>query len=58
MDSKAALKAVFGLLLVLFWSSSVYAGDIVHQDYKAPKRPGCENDFVLVNPNLNSCLLL
>ncbi|XP_057496093.1 signal peptide peptidase-like 4 [Actinidia eriantha] len=48
MDSKSALKAVFGLLLVLFWSSSVYAGDIVHQDDKAPKRPGCENNFVLV----------
>lgn len=27
---------------------SVRAGDIVHQDNKAPKKPGCENDFVLV----------
>ncbi|XP_057511225.1 signal peptide peptidase-like 4 isoform X1 [Actinidia eriantha] len=48
MDSKSVLTAMFGLLLVLFWSSSVYAGDIVHQDDKAPKRPGCDNNFVLV----------
>ncbi|XP_076922295.1 signal peptide peptidase-like 4 isoform X1 [Bidens hawaiensis] len=26
----------------------VFAGDIVHQDDVAPKRPGCENNFVLV----------
>ncbi|GKU95255.1 hypothetical protein SLEP1_g8636 [Rubroshorea leprosula] len=28
--------------------STVIAGDIVHHDEKAPKKPGCENDFVLV----------
>ncbi|XP_076950336.1 signal peptide peptidase-like 4 [Bidens hawaiensis] len=26
----------------------VFAGDIVHQDDVAPKRPGCDNNFVLV----------
>ncbi|PPD93942.1 hypothetical protein GOBAR_DD09043 [Gossypium barbadense] len=28
---------------------SVIAGDIVHDDNLAPKKPGCENNFVLVN---------
>ncbi|TQD68547.1 hypothetical protein C1H46_045920 [Malus baccata] len=28
--------------------SSVTAGDIVHDDDSAPKKPGCENNFVLV----------
>ena len=29
------------------------AGDIVHHDNIAPKRPGCENNFVLVrNPQI------
>uniref|UniRef100_A0A7C9DSN2 PA domain-containing protein n=1 Tax=Opuntia streptacantha TaxID=393608 RepID=A0A7C9DSN2_OPUST len=27
---------------------SVRAGDIVHDDDRAPKKPGCENDFILV----------
>ncbi|KAH9604125.1 hypothetical protein KSS87_010465 [Heliosperma pusillum] len=26
----------------------VYGGDIVHEDDKAPKQPGCDNSFVLV----------
>ncbi|XP_028101993.1 signal peptide peptidase-like 4, partial [Camellia sinensis] len=47
MGSNSALSAVF--LLLLFCSTPVvYAGDIVHQDDVAPKRPGCENNFVLV----------
>ncbi|KAL7238910.1 hypothetical protein ACSBR2_004914 [Camellia fascicularis] len=47
MGSNSALCAVF--LLLLFCSAPVvYAGDIVHQDDVAPKRPGCENNFVLV----------
>ncbi|GMP61437.1 hypothetical protein CsSME_00023903 [Camellia sinensis var. sinensis] len=47
MGSNSALSAVF--LLLLFCSTPVvYAGDIVHQDDIAPKRPGCENNFVLV----------
>ncbi|KAG5565833.1 hypothetical protein RHGRI_001670 [Rhododendron griersonianum] len=45
MVSKSALCA---LIVVLFCSSPVHGGDIVHQDDKAPKRPGCDNDFVLV----------
>ncbi|XP_052211297.1 signal peptide peptidase-like 4 isoform X2 [Diospyros lotus] len=46
MDSKPALCAA--LLLLLLWASPAGAGDIVHQDDKAPKRPGCDNKFVLV----------
>lgn len=33
---------------VLFCSSAVFAGDIVHRDDVAPARPGCDNNFVLV----------
>ncbi|KAK1313519.1 Signal peptide peptidase-like 4 [Acorus calamus] len=40
------------VLLALLWVSLfaglAFAGDIVHQDDKAPKVPGCSNDFVLV----------
>ncbi|GAB4844495.1 Signal peptide peptidase-like 4 [Ancistrocladus abbreviatus] len=32
----------------VFWSFPVYGGDIVHEDDIAPKRPGCQNNFVLV----------
>lgn len=39
----------FALVLFLCFSASVTAGDIVHDDDDAPKKPGCENDFVLVN---------
>ncbi|XP_021767087.1 signal peptide peptidase-like 4 [Chenopodium quinoa] len=35
-------------LFVGWFSSGVYGGDIVHEDNKAPKKPGCENNFVLV----------
>lgn len=37
------------LLLFLRNYDGVWAGDIVHDDDLAPKKPGCENDFVLVN---------
>ncbi|KAJ8432435.1 hypothetical protein Cgig2_027732 [Carnegiea gigantea] len=38
-----------GLILSLFsLLLSVRGGDIVHDDDRAPKKPGCENDFVLV----------
>ncbi|GFP91510.1 signal peptide peptidase-like 4 [Phtheirospermum japonicum] len=43
-----ALYCSFCAVAVLFCSSVVFAGDIVHQDDVAPKRPGCENNFVLV----------
>ncbi|KAL3536812.1 hypothetical protein ACH5RR_000178 [Cinchona calisaya] len=36
------------LAVVFLNCSSVFAGDIVHQDDVAPKRPGCDNNFVLV----------
>lgn len=42
---------VFVCAVILLVSSNVYtvsAGDIVHDDDSAPKKPGCENDFVLV----------
>lgn len=39
---------VFAVFVVVFNSPvTVTAGDIVHDD-SAPKKPGCENDFVLV----------
>ncbi|KAJ9706473.1 hypothetical protein PVL29_001797 [Vitis rotundifolia] len=38
----------FAVVLFVCFSSSVTAGDIVHDDDDAPKKPGCENDFVLV----------
>lgn len=43
-----ALYCCFFAVAVLFCSSVVLAGDIVHHDDVAPKRPGCENNFVLV----------
>ncbi|KAI8026317.1 Signal peptide peptidase-like 4 [Camellia lanceoleosa] len=48
-SKKSALCALFGFLLILALCSSLgYAGDIVHEDDIAPKRPGCNNNFVLV----------
>ncbi|KAL6495498.1 Signal peptide peptidase-like 4 [Orobanche gracilis] len=48
MLKKRALYCSFPAIAVLFCSSVVFAGDIVHQDDVAPKRPGCDNNFVLV----------
>ncbi|KAK4802803.1 hypothetical protein SAY86_001006 [Trapa natans] len=45
LGSILSLAAVVSLLC---WPSTVIAGDIVHDDDVAPKKPGCENDFVLV----------
>ncbi|RWR72209.1 signal peptide peptidase-like protein 4 [Cinnamomum micranthum f. kanehirae] len=36
------------LVLVILSAGIVEGGDIVHDDEDAPKRPGCENNFVLV----------
>lgn len=47
MELKRACFALVLVVIVLF-SSQVFAGDIVHQDDVAPKKPGCENNFVLV----------
>ncbi|KAK9051450.1 hypothetical protein SSX86_028077 [Deinandra increscens subsp. villosa] len=44
--SRAVLEAAVFSLICSF--SLVFAGDIVHQDDIAPKKPGCDNNFVLV----------
>lgn len=36
------------VISLVSYPSSVTAGDIVYDDDSAPKKPGCENDFVLV----------
>ncbi|XP_073119118.1 signal peptide peptidase-like 4 [Henckelia pumila] len=43
-----ALYCSFCAVALLLCSTLVFAGDIVHQDDVAPKRPGCDNNFVLV----------
>ncbi|XP_073030379.1 signal peptide peptidase-like 4 isoform X1 [Primulina eburnea] len=48
MELRSSLCCSFCAVAVLLCSSSVFAGDIVHQDDVAPKRPGCDNNFVLV----------
>ncbi|KAH1106931.1 hypothetical protein J1N35_010699 [Gossypium stocksii] len=43
------INIVFIVILIVILSAGfVSAGDIVHQDNVAPKRPGCANNFVLV----------
>ncbi|KAI3498290.1 hypothetical protein L1887_34062 [Cichorium endivia] len=44
--SRIVLEVV--VLSLICSVSLVFAGDIVHQDDIAPKRPGCDNNFVLV----------
>uniref|UniRef100_A0A803KVW6 PA domain-containing protein n=1 Tax=Chenopodium quinoa TaxID=63459 RepID=A0A803KVW6_CHEQI len=39
------LSLFFSLCFLII---SVRAGDIIHHDDKAPQKPGCENDFILV----------
>lgn len=60
MDSLRYLRIllVSSSILLLSLSSTVTAGDIVHQDDLAPKKPGCENDFVLVLFSTHFSLLL
>ncbi|KAK9143783.1 hypothetical protein Syun_013183 [Stephania yunnanensis] len=36
------------VVAVQFWVPCALGGDIVHEDDLAPKKPGCENNFVLV----------
>lgn len=45
------------VILLLRDAPSAIAGDIVHDDDSTPKKPGCENQFVLVYPTLQSSLL-
>ncbi|KAF3441507.1 hypothetical protein FNV43_RR15421 [Rhamnella rubrinervis] len=47
MDLQTAVVLVLVVVLMLSPSLSS-AGDIVHHDDIAPKRPGCDNNFVLV----------
>ncbi|KDP25425.1 hypothetical protein JCGZ_20581 [Jatropha curcas] len=39
---------IVAVISLVYYPSTVTAGDIVHDDDSAPKKPGCENDFVLV----------
>lgn len=50
MDLRRVCCIVFVCSVVVIFCniSSAIAGDIVHDDDSAPKKPGCENDFVLV----------
>lgn len=42
------MVSVLALISLVCHDCTVRAGDIVHDDDSAPKKPGCENDFVLV----------
>ncbi|KAB2088829.1 hypothetical protein ERO13_A03G016900v2 [Gossypium hirsutum] len=50
MDLQSLCKVILvsALISLVCHPCSVTAGDIVHDDDSAPKKPGCENDFVLV----------
>ncbi|KAL4325502.1 hypothetical protein GQ457_11G024500 [Hibiscus cannabinus] len=50
MDLQGLCRLILVSALISFvcHPCSVTAGDIVHDDDLAPKKPGCENDFVLV----------
>ncbi|XP_050228590.1 signal peptide peptidase-like 2 [Mercurialis annua] len=46
--NKKFCSVILLISLFFYYPSTVKAGDIVHDDNLAPKKPGCENDFVLV----------
>lgn len=50
MDLRRVCCIVFvcSVVVIVCNISPAIAGDIVHDDDSAPKKPGCENDFVLV----------
>ncbi|XP_019423293.1 PREDICTED: signal peptide peptidase-like 2 [Lupinus angustifolius] len=48
MENNSLILLLCVLILVLHGVPSVIAGDIVHDDDSTPKKPGCENQFVLV----------
>ncbi|XVF10583.1 hypothetical protein REPUB_Repub07fG0195000 [Reevesia pubescens] len=48
LQSFCRVILVTALISLVCQPCSVTAGDIVHDDDLAPKKPGCENDFVLV----------
>ncbi|PWA54143.1 Calcium-binding EF-hand [Artemisia annua] len=45
-------------LILIISTRGLYAGDIVHHDDKSPKRPGCDNNFVLFNLGVILYILL
>ncbi|KAG9155876.1 hypothetical protein Leryth_004129 [Lithospermum erythrorhizon] len=45
---KRALHSTIIVIVSSYFVCWVFAGDIVHQDDVSPKKPGCENNFVLV----------
>ncbi|KAK1284340.1 Signal peptide peptidase-like 4 [Acorus calamus] len=42
------MVVLVSLLWVSYFVGMAFGGDIVHEDDKAPKHPGCSNNFVLV----------
>ncbi|XP_057780542.1 signal peptide peptidase-like 4 [Salvia miltiorrhiza] len=48
LRNSGGVYCCFFVVAALLCISVVFAGDIVHHDDTAPKRPGCENNFVLV----------
>lgn len=54
MDLRSLCRVIFvtALISLVCQPCSVTAGDIVHDDDSAPKKPGCENDFVLVSSRI------
>lgn len=47
-----SIITITAVVSLLCHPSSVTGGDIVHHDNLAPKKPGCENDFVLVTSKM------
>lgn len=47
-----SIITITGVIALVCHPSSVTAGDIVNDDNLAPKKPGCENDFVLVTSKM------
>lgn len=48
LEKLCLVLSVAVVISLVCYPYSVTAGDIVHDDDSAPKKPGCENDFVLV----------
>ena len=50
MDLQSLCRVIFvtAVISLVCHPCSVTAGDIINDDDLAPKKPGCENDFVLV----------
>ncbi|KAL6990389.1 Signal peptide peptidase-like 2 [Sarracenia purpurea var. burkii] len=55
MDLRRVWCVYAVVVIVVNYPCSVTAGDIVHDDDSVPKKPGCENDFILVNMVSSFC---